>query len=89
MAAETRIEVTQEDIDKGRRFRAQDCPLARAISRAFNGRYTSVGARGFSIEDSPRYILPPEVYAFRRAFDDGEPVQPITFYVKVPGGPTL
>lgn len=78
------IHVTQEDIDKGVRRECGKCPIALAVSRAF-GKPIRVGAflvQFFSANMGASVDLPPEALAFRKAFDNGLPVQPFSFEVE-------
>lgn len=78
------IHVTQEDIDKGVRVSCEECPLARAVSRAY-GTPIRVGAeliQFFSSKiDRNSVNLPPEALRFRIAFDKGLPVKPFSFEI--------
>lgn len=87
-----RIEVTAEDIAKGRPCDPGNCAIACAMRRiGFN--VQSIGgvanARGpvaWMLGDGPRKIqLPPEAGVFARAFDQGVNVDAVAF--EIPGGP--
>ncbi len=75
------IEVTQEDIDTGCVKASFDCPLARAISRAYEAEAsvsfdcTWVGGR--------RIPLPKAACEFYHAFDDRLPVRPFRFELEI------
>ena len=79
-----RITVTQDDIDRGVRLNADQCPVALAATRAF-GCHMLLGYSGKLwpiYEDVPMPIeCPPEVRAFAEAFDWGLPVEPFEFEV--------
>ena len=75
-----RIDVTQEDIDRGKRSRPCECPLAIAASRA-TGRPCSVGLDRIGFDDglALEWPLPDIAFKFRWDFDNGQPVQPFGF----------
>lgn len=83
MAATVTVQITQEDIDAGRPSHPRDCPVARAISRAF-GRparadgtyYRLLGAEGMTIRYEP---LPHDVVGKMWAFDDTGVMEPFSF----------
>lgn len=77
-----RIEVTQEDIDQGKRGDARACPIALAAQRA------GVELRAYSLSydiyrDGQRtqkvIPWPPGVTGWMDRFDRGEYVPPLTF----------
>ena len=78
------VNVTQEDIDNGRRRTCSGCPVALAISRAWGKRIT-VGPNDFgaSHESIP---LPREAMHFVELFDRGhaKTLLPFSFVVEVP-----
>ncbi len=94
----TTITVTQDDIAKGTPRQGSGCPITLALRRAlpqFPGLYSSWWTHRHAEHPSsafmrPRggmtegYVLPPEVYAFMRAFDNGEQVAPFTFELTLP-----
>lgn len=63
-----RIEVTQEDIDRGVRNCNRGCPVARAIRRCSGETCVSVGDTGCTV-GRKRHTLPAEAVARIRAFD--------------------
>lgn len=79
-----RIVVTQADIDLGERKSYCDCPVARAVKRAFrvrNGRPVSVRHEGIFVGDptDPQMwfaITPRALDRFITRFDDGKAVAP-------------
>jgi hypothetical protein len=81
-----KIEVTQEDIDKGKRRQACNCPISLAVKRHTGARYVAtfpLSGLNF-IENDKTYILPAEedqesFTTFVCDFDDGNPVEPFTF----------
>lgn len=86
------VDVTQEDIDNGKRRQPRFCPVALALNRALKGKvdaYVSVVTatlifRRFLIPDKKtRIILPKHVRSFILGFDNREPVSPISFTVEV------
>lgn len=77
-----KIEVTQEDIDKGERGSCSGCPVALAMKRA-------LGVQTLLVEDDAawtnmeEYLLPDPVPDFIGDFDTGEPVKPFTFELPI------
>lgn len=71
------IEVTQEDIDRGRRGSCFECPVARAASRAVGAEVST--DRYLFYLPTAKIKTPTEVAKFIHAFDGGEPVAPFSF----------
>ena len=79
-----RIVVTADDIRKGERKSYCDCPVARAVKRAFHvkrGRNVTVRHEGIfvgGVTDSRLWVgVPPrEVERFLERFDQGKAVRP-------------
>lgn len=80
----TRIEVTQEDIEKGKLGECSACPIALAMRRA-TGKPFEVGTDiywlGFDLRSER--MLPPEAALFVSDFDDKKPVQPFSFEIEL------
>jgi hypothetical protein len=77
----TTITVTQEDINVGMPNRCYRCPVALALTRAFNETAEVLYGSAY-IVDSRQYLkLPIEVSCFISSFDKGEPVKPFSFEV--------
>ena len=88
-----RVEVTAEDIAKGRPMDPESCPVARAMTGALHtsvrvtrarrdGHWVGVAELPFSIGGEPvRFRLSRSVGQFAWAFDHRLPVQPFTFLV--------
>lgn len=81
-----RIEVTADDIAKGKRKSCDACPVARAIHRATGDGWNAVVYKDNCIAvaddddwDREEFTPPPEVAQFVKDFDAGRPVTPITF----------
>lgn len=84
-----KVDVTQEDIDRGMPKRCSFCPVAKAIQRATGNKYFYVAVSGSELCDSVRAVtrtdyidaidLPPEVLVFLTRFDAGKPVEPFSF----------
>ena len=78
------INVTQDDIDNGEPACNSACPIALAMQRVF-GKDAHVGTEHFwpwatEFPDMPvTGDLPDEAKDFVRDYDDGLPVEPITF----------
>lgn len=80
-----RIDVTEEDIQAGRRRNGLQCPLALALQRGL-GRMVVVNYASYSrpcpgvAEPDYRY-LPSDVVRWRIDFDAGKPVSPFSFEI--------
>lgn len=81
------VQVTQDDILNGKRSRCDQCPIARALTRA-GFTEVSVGATiavvarpGIGTSESV-YDLPEFANLFITNFDNGRPVEPFTFTMK-------
>ena len=83
-----RIEVTQEDIDRGLKSSCYECPIAYAYKRKVKNKIRlgfSVGTEyidHFVGESQDRYMLPKEAKKFIRRFDQDQPVRPFSFEIK-------
>lgn len=93
------VEVTEEDIKNGDRWRAQSCPLALALYRQYprdnNGARWLVGILDVLAWDreafnrgqsSSRLVLSKAATRFIKRFDNGKPVKPATFRLALPEG---
>lgn len=80
------IQVTQEDINNGRRGNCYYCPVALAVARIFNAHnFIYVGAEGIcDVRKWTVPVLPPEVFDFICKFDRQFPVAPFTFELQIP-----
>ncbi len=90
------LEITQEDIDKGKAGNCSLCPIALALMRKFNLDpsedsldYARVGLTMASIfpvmdrERKPQYFnMPDEASEFIKDFDSKLPVKPFSFTLK-------
>lgn len=72
------LDVTKEDIERGKREDCLDCPIALALSRQFNG-YTDVG-RLWANTEYGRFEHDGRL--FIDTFDDGIDVEPTTVHFK-------
>lgn len=74
------IQVTQDDIDKGKPIHGRKCPLALAIRRQCTGNDLCVYA-GWTWHNQfmPFAKLPKAAYEWYTEFDAGRPVPPFTF----------
>lgn len=72
------IQVTAEDIAKGRRFYPEYCPVALAMRRQVKSTMT-VGGYYARYDAVTTVDLPTEVVSFIRAFDSLQPVKPFSF----------
>jgi hypothetical protein len=81
-----RIKVTQEHINKGRRRACRQCPVALAIVEQTEFPNPWVGDTHVDLvtsPESPSYKLPAEVQRFIDNFDNGKPVKPFAFNLKI------
>ena len=78
-----KIEVTQEDINKGAPYRPSTCPVALAISRRLHDKRNVLVGYHTVLIDGRLYDFPPEATNFIVRFDDREPVQPFKFKLDV------
>ncbi len=97
-----RIEVTQDDINKGKRSRNRECPIALAIQRCIGKDY-SVGSNfictaannpNADCDPTNHYALPLAARRFIHDFDsiihglpDNPIIKPFTFNIDLPGDP--
>lgn len=74
-----KIEVTQQDIDNGKRASCFYCPIALVCTRTFK-ELCLIGESylGF-IRGGKKYPLPQNARQFVTDFDHGRPVKPFTF----------
>lgn len=79
------IHVTQEHINDGNKCSSILCPIALAITKAMENRWsvgsTTAGPLNNRMDDE--VTLPGIVTAFIRLFDKGEPVVPFSFELDV------
>jgi len=82
-----KIQITREDIDKGKMCNSYDCPGAVAIQRALNTKKVSVRERYVTVFESASYQIPtpPVLREFIDAFDASEIVKPIEFELDFQG----
>lgn len=81
-----KIEVTQEDIERGVPLNSCFCPIAFASSRAFHCQHSLVSQdyfRVLGVGKNGRIMLPQPAIDFIAAFDAGKPVEPFSFEVEV------
>ena len=69
-----RIQVTQEDLERGVRYCVWECPLAYAFKRAFNSKFAFVGAT-VCLDNGIRIDLQDVGLEKRTAFDRGEQLE--------------
>lgn len=72
-----RVEVTQEDIDAGRKRDCYACPIALSIKRQGFG--SVAVSQGNIWVVGCEYDTPLHVEEFIKAFDEGKPVKPFAF----------
>jgi len=82
-----RIEVTQEDIDKGIRGSACECAVALAATRAFNGRKVAATAQYLCFDHGKQIphkhiVVPTEVALWIHAYDLEQVVKPFSFIIE-------
>lgn len=77
------VDVRQSDIDEGKKANCQDCPVARAVSRAVGEPAEVYGSRrqgGLVIKAGGRWTkAPTSVGCFVHFFDQGAHCRPFTF----------
>lgn len=76
------VEMTQRDIDNGKPGDPCNCPVARALKRAFQDRRVSAGEGYLWVGPSARRITwrtPGTVRHFISQFDEGQKVEPLNF----------
>ncbi len=74
------ISITQADIEEGKPYNCQYCPVALAVSRAFGCAQNAVSVDGVFLSVGEQdYRTPALVNEFIQAFDDGAKVIPFTF----------
>jgi hypothetical protein len=79
-----KVEVTQEDIDKGGRWMAERCPVARALRREVGGAVGVSGGYWIKRTGNSWIALPKKVFRWTQRFDMGRPVKPFTFTTRRP-----
>lgn len=87
---EYRCEVTEEDIEKGTRRDSRSCALALALKRTLgDSPRVSLDYLTIALPDEPGkrrwFRLSPKGAQFVRGFDNGEPVKPFKFVLRVKG----
>lgn len=80
------IDVTQADIDAGKRCSLTKCPVALAARRAVPQAECVTVSTAIQFwppvqEYQKAYLMPREVANFIALFDDGKTVQPFTFTI--------
>lgn len=78
------VEVTQDDIDHGRRMECKHCPVAIAVCRIPGCENYQVGTRYVRRSCGIGILMPPEAISFIRDFDCQQPVKPLTFELEIP-----
>lgn len=88
MSRTVTVEVTAEDIERGKPRAACDCPVALAAGRVFESPHVGVFRVG---DDLDLFVLgfgqmrpSEEMRRFVDDFDAGRPVAPFTFTVELP-----
>lgn len=85
MAKRTRIAVTQDHINRGVRSSGNACAIALAVHEMFSDADIDVDDATISVYDfntgkDIAFGLPQKASNFIHAFDDGEAVQPFSFW---------
>ncbi len=83
----TKIEVTQHDIDNGKRKSCTKCPVALAVNRTLRAE-ASVGKRTINIIYGDATFeegisTPTSAADFIRKYDEGEEVKPFNFELEL------
>lgn len=76
-----KVQITQKDIDIGKRGNPYCCPAALAITRVI-GRRAAVDAEIVVITGIDKFKTPKRLASFVRRFDNQEVVQPIWFTLR-------
>lgn len=92
-----KVEVTKQDIERGIKWSKKDCPLARAIKRAFGAQCVTVDSLiriGDEQTTDHVFEVPADALTFREAFDNSrkgtelEAVAPFAFNLQPPAPET-
>ncbi len=82
----TTLEITYDDIARGKPGDTHSCPVVLAATKAFHCSSQEISVGGFQLVHMPAftddidiYELPGRAQAWIAAFDRGEQMQPITF----------
>jgi hypothetical protein len=75
------IEVTQEDIDNGKRRRCRHCPVALALRRFTRSVWVADQSYLHNLDLQKEIGTPNRVSFFIEEFDAGKPVKPFTFKI--------
>lgn len=79
----TRIQVTQEHIDNGKRRMTTCCPIALACRPKFGMVSVGSGLIGAMVDgEYHTYTMPEDAKLFVFAFDNGETVKPFTMILE-------
>lgn len=78
-----RINVTQEHIDRGVRGDCAACPIALATTEVIHERVGVVGLHIIDNDGIPIKETTVKMRQFMDNFDDGKPVQPFSFNLKL------
>ena len=78
-----KIQVTQEDIDRGIAGSCGRCPITLAIRRATSKNYYTGVEDVFHMDYGPVIRLPFEAIKFIKNFDSGNEVKPFEFEVGI------
>jgi hypothetical protein len=89
MAKTIRVEVTAEDIRKGVVGSCDACPVAKALRRTFRTKsatvyYVRSATPRCSVKKLDALPLPLDAAKFAANFDDGKPVSPFSFDLRIP-----
>jgi hypothetical protein len=74
------VEVTQDDIDRGRRGKCLACPIARAMNRRTGIAFSVSGSFVRIVGKQKMFSLPDCCAAFAYHFDNFRPVAPFSFW---------
>ena len=79
----TKVRVTQADIDASLGG-CSDCPVALAINRATGWDDAWVTKASLMRDHTGEFVqpLPERARAFVRAYDEGRPIRPFTFFIE-------
>lgn len=79
------INVTQDDIRDGKRYRCGECPVALAIKRACGTNNVLVNRLSVIVNGGSKIPMPDAGIDFICRFDDTLPVKPFSFELPIEG----
>lgn len=77
-----KLEIRQEDLDKGKPRRSCDCPVALAANRAFGGKWTVGTIDLIELYTLQGFVMPENMKKYVFEIDCGRTVDPSDFYLE-------